>query len=188
MKKRRRWRTILSTKPSTSSGRQPLYEKFPIILELIEQKFELADSAAHNRRRDSTAYIDGVSLKELKTYIEDNLKNKFNVILNSNTQTYRRYLMPPHMLRAASLRYRKLIDAKIFKGENDISINTEDQHWARVQITYIYSLLSNFGGNSLIMSIDDKAKADIGKTAVSNKTYQGKHAIYCWKRTTYTRP
>ena len=43
----------------------------------------------------------------------------------------------------------------------------EDQHWARAQITYIYSLLDYCAEKSVILSMDDKAKVDLGKTAVS---------------------
>ena len=95
--------------------------------------------SAEGRRRDSIGYVSGITLKELKSYIETNLANKFNIMLDANKQTYRRYLLPPRSLSLSSKNYKKLIEAKMYCQENDLTFNSEDQHWARAQITYIYT-------------------------------------------------
>jgi len=124
---------------SSSIGRKALYEKYPMILELISEKLGTVSVSAEGRRRDSIGYVSGITLKELKSYIETNLANKFNIMLDANKQTYRRYLLPPRSLSLSSKNYKKLIEAKMYCQENDLTFNSEDQHWARAQITYIYT-------------------------------------------------
>ena len=150
-----------------TQGRKGLYEKYPVILELIQEKFGLADTHAHTRRRDSISYVNGVSLGDLKKHVEEKLREKFNIILDASPITYRRYLSAPSENNNASIRYLNLIEAKLSKGSTDLSFDSIEQHWARTQITYLYSILSHSDQQSLIISLDDKAKVDIGKQAVS---------------------
>ncbi|CAF1619685.1 unnamed protein product, partial [Didymodactylos carnosus] len=112
-------------------GPSTYYERFPELAQVATNILELYSVGADDRRRTDEVHYNGLSIKELREAVVNQLKEKYPDIQNVSLTTIRRLMLPPCQNRRAAKYYTGKIAAKRNSRSSFIS---PDSHFARAQV------------------------------------------------------
>ncbi len=113
--------------PTRRLGRQPLWLKYPEIVQTATDFIKQQSFAAHLRRRESTGTGTGVTLKDMKQHLLDNVPGlkEHGISLD----TIHHLMVAPRKNSSRANRYKGLIDAKFAPKKNNYREGCENQHF-----------------------------------------------------------
>lgn len=118
---------------SGTPGRPSLITKFPAIVEVASEFIKSHGYAAHMRRRESVASAPGVSLREIRNHLLENVPGLKERGISCDSVA--RFMKPPRQHTIAAQRYKGLISARV-PGKR---IATESHMW--ISIIFLPGLL-----------------------------------------------
>ena len=149
-----------SVKKRGMGGQPSIVSKFPEIVNIAADFVKLNGYAAEARRRNETGSCPGVSIKEVREHLLQNVEGLAEHGISCTT--VRRLFQPPNKAVTNSLRYKGFVDAKV--GGRDSHI---DSHYIFARNKYRKELAAAFPDRFCVVSMDDKAKVHVGTPAVS---------------------
>jgi len=173
-------------------GRKRLIEKHPSILKYIKEFINSnIDPQAEVRRRNAVEYCRGFSAKELRDYILTRFSEETSQQLLLSVSTVTRLFNPPNQSRKSAYYYKGIFDIQRcggkflisillyrYLGENSLNELHDDDHYAKAQVKYLMAYLSMIDNNdTLLLSIDDKAKLKLGIPSISHHVKSRKYFV-----------
>lgn len=155
---------------------RPSLAMIPGIKDYVE--YVLYDcSAAHNRRRNCSRIVIGVSLKELRDQIVSSFELARVHFPKLSTSTVRMLGLPPNISHSnAASRYHGLTDMKKLNIENNYFPDSGKKHDSFCQVALCMEQLSYCYGlgdvGISIISMDDAAEEHLGSATLTNRFHQ----------------
>lgn len=147
------------------------------------------DPEAESRRRNNVEYCRGFTAKDLKEYILKRFAEEKLQQVTMSEATISRLFNPPKKNYNSASYYKGIFDVNkcggIFSlkaiiniiGMNKIADLHDDDRFAKAQVKYLISYLSSFEQDSLLISMDDKAKVKIGIPCISHHVKSRKYFV-----------
>ena len=152
-------------------GRPSIRSRFPEITTVVKEFISQHSAAAHNRRREDTAYYHGVHIEQIRRHVLSRIPE----IQRISQSTIRRLLLPPQKNRKAAKRYGGLVAAKIPPKKNDLMLSEhKDFHFTCAQVNYVSELSEMLVDETVALSADNKNKLNVGTLALSRYFNIGK--------------
>ncbi|XP_057306068.1 uncharacterized protein LOC130644463 [Hydractinia symbiolongicarpus] len=146
-------------------GRPSIHEKYPEIITCVKTLIEQGSAEAHLRRRDSVMYTNGLSLNDIVMHVKKTLG------ITVSRHTIHRLMLPPRKKNTASKNYKCLIDARVPPKRNTKEKKTHDDfHFTCGQVRIVNEMGYLCKENTLMLSVDNKNKVDVGIPANSRRT------------------
>ena len=155
--------------PRRKSGRKPLYEKYPKLIEIVTNFIKQHSFSAHGRRRETSGTRTGVSLEQIREHILQELPE----LMDISRSTVHYLMIPPRKGIVAAANYKCLVDARIPKtGRNDYRENHANQHFLVARVAYREECCSKFNKECGFYSCDDMAKIRMGPITAMSRYHQ----------------
>jgi hypothetical protein len=161
--------------PTRRLGRQPLWLKFPSIVETATSFIKQQSFAAHNRRRESTGTGTGVTLKDLQQQLIDNVPGLKQHGISRDTIHH--LMVAPKKNSSRADRYKGHIDAKVTAKRNDYREGSANQHFLFARVNYREELCAMFSDEARFYSSDDMNKLRMGPSPAVSRYHQ-QHRFY----------
>ena len=131
-----------------------MHEAYPEIIQVIDDFISQNGAESRKRRRDDTQFAsNGVSVPQIRRAV----LQKVPKLKNISESTIRRTLLPPHQGRAASNRYKSLVNAKVPPKRNDHSATDSAlSHYCRSQVKQVLDLAFMHEKEVVVASCDNK--------------------------------
>ena len=157
---------INSTSSENSKRGQPsLVKLFPTIVDVSSEFLKQHGFAAQCRRRNETGYSSGVSIKQIRNHLLENVPNLKE--RNMSLTSVRRLFEAPNKSFVASNRYKGYVNARVGTKSNCYRELHEDAHYLFARNKYRREFVSLYPKNAVMISRDDMAKVKVGPPAVS---------------------
>lgn len=155
--------------PRDKPGRPSLNETHPELMQLIENIAKQCGLADARRRSDTIRTIHTV--KHLTTAVNASIPI-------SRTAVYYR-LEPPNPRTLDGRRHVTTVPVRMLRATNDHHKSHSDTYFAKATIDHCNQLASFIGpGQSIVISMDDKAKVALGVAAVKKQKVVMMHTRY----------
>jgi hypothetical protein len=146
--------------PTRRLGRQPFWIKFPGIIKTATAFIKQQSFAAHGRRRESTGTGTGVTLKDLRQHLLQNIPGLKEHGISRDTIHH--LMVAPRKNSSRADRYKGHIDAKVTAKKNDYREGSLNQHFLFARVNYREELCSMFSDEARFYSSDDMNKLRMG--------------------------
>jgi hypothetical protein len=149
-----------------SGGSKSIPEMYPDVVKNISEMLELSGSAkAHDRRRDTSTTVVGLSLADIKRQLFTQMPELLKFKLDRST--IHKWLNPRVKSSINGRSHLSFINARVKAKSKCARIFNKDAHHAAAQVRYNYELAA-YTGEWMIFSNDDKMKVKIGIAAVND--------------------
>ena len=154
----------VTAKQVRKKGRPSIVEKHPGIIQIVTEYIEQNTAGAHLRRRNDTLYTNGVTLKQIAEYVKTKLQ------IEVSKHTIARLLHPPQKNTVAGRRYKMFVAARVPPKRNEsVRVTHDDFHFTAAQVSLVNQLGQLCAANTLLLSVDNKNKVDVGTPATSRR-------------------
>ena len=148
-------------------GRIPLHitigELVDAVTEVVKQH-----SPRPDLRRRHQIIESGVSLKTLKKEVIKQIPELKSI----DCRTIARLMMPPKANTLSAKLYKRLIEAKITRAENDLRIVDSDAHYTCAQASILREMMAWLGSECRVFSADEKCNLVIGEAGLVSRYHQ----------------
>ena len=152
----------LSTKP----GPEPIYARFPEIIDEINRILWLNGYAAHRRRKPTHSEYFGTTMPILTAHLLETFPLLRSAYPNLSCKTIEHLFLPPTKANNASKDYRSVIKARPYMTNTDNHKKGEKYHYCHAQVKLLRELFAE-DEETLSISYDNKNKISIGKPAIN---------------------
>jgi len=135
-------------------GRPSYYTQYPALVNCVKLFIEQSSAEAHLRRRTSTMYTNGVTLRDIVNHVKSTLG------ISVSRHTIHRLMQPPRRSTHASKLYKGLVNARVPPKRNtkEKAIHP-DFHYTCSQVNLVQEMAHLCKENTLAMSVDNKTRS-----------------------------
>ena len=123
---------ILFLAQTKKLGRPSLHKQHPGLVQCVKTFIEENTPGAHLRRRTDTMYLNGVSLKDIRSHVRKNLK------IDISRSAIHNLMVPPRKKTRNSIRYKSLINARVPPKRNEnVKFQNSNFHFTCAQVKIV---------------------------------------------------